>query len=91
MHKLNARMHLCMQYTLRDIPRDVDAALRKRAQRERKTLNQAAVEAMAEGLGLEREPRPRRSVRDIVGAVAKDPKLEAALEDQRRVEPELWR
>jgi hypothetical protein len=91
MHKLNARMQSCMQYTVRDIPRDVDAALRKRAQRERKTLNQAAVEAMAEGLGLEREPRPRRSVRDIVGALAKDPKLEAALDDQRRVEPELWR
>ena len=88
---MNARMQSCMQYTLRGIPRDVDAALRKRAQRERKTLNQAAVEAMAEGLGLERDPRPRRSVRDIVGALPKDPRLEAALEDQRRVEPALWR
>jgi hypothetical protein len=80
-----------MQYTLRRIPKQIDAALRRRAKRERKTLNQAAVDALAEGLGLVREPERRRSVRDLVGARSKDPELESALEDQRRIDPELWR
>jgi hypothetical protein len=88
---MHARITRSMQYTLRRIPRHVDAALRKRARREQKTLNQVAVEVMAEGLGLEGEPRQRRSVRDLVGARGKDRTLEKALEDQRRIDPELWR
>jgi hypothetical protein len=80
-----------MQYTLRRIPKQVDAALRRRAQRQRKTLNQVAIEVLAEGLGLLQEPQRRRSVRDLVGARSKDPELEAALENQRRIDPELWR
>ena len=84
-------MHDCMQYTLRRIPKQVDAALRRRAKRERKTLNQVALEALAEGLGVLEETKKRRSVADLVGARRKDPELEAALEDQRRIDPELWR
>jgi hypothetical protein len=80
-----------MQYTLRRIPKQVDAALRRRAQRERKPLNQVAIEALSEGLGLLERPKRHRSVRDLVGARSKDPDLEAALEDQRRIDPELWR
>jgi hypothetical protein len=88
---LHASIHRSMQYTIRRIPRPVDVALRKRAQREHKTLNQVAVEAMVEGLGLDREPAPRRSVGDLVGARTKDQALEEALDDQRRIDPELWR
>jgi hypothetical protein len=84
-------MHNCMQYTLRRIPKQLDAALRRRARREGKTLNQVTLEALAEGLGLLEEPQKRRSVQDLVGARRKDPELESALEDQRRIDPELWR
>lgn len=80
-----------MQYTLRNIPKDVDAALRRRASAEGKTLNEAAVDALAEGLGLTRESKRRRSVRDLVGSVPCDPELEAAIADQRRIDEELWR
>ncbi len=80
-----------MQYTLRDIPKLVDAALRKRAKRERKTLNQVAVEALSEGLGVAAESAPRRSVRDLLGARTRDPELEAALAAQRQIDPEIWR
>lgn len=80
-----------MQYTIRRIPKQIDAALRKRAQHDRKTLNDAAVDALAEGLGLTREPQQRRSVRDLLGARSKDPALSAALDDQRKIDPDLWR
>jgi hypothetical protein len=80
-----------MQYTIRGIPRQIDAALRRRARVQRKTLNQVAVEALAEGLGMLEEPKKRRSVQDLLGARRKDADLEAALDEQRRIDPELWR
>jgi hypothetical protein len=84
-------MHARMQYTIRNIPKAVDEALRRRAKRERKALNQVAVEALTEGLGVPPQGAPRRSVRDLMGARPRDAALEAALDAQRRVEPELWR
>ena len=54
-------------------------------------MNQVAVEVLAEGLGLLDQVKKRRSVRDLVGARPKDPELESALEDQRRIDPDLWR
>ncbi|GMV18155.1 MAG: hypothetical protein HS104_00895 [Polyangiaceae bacterium] len=80
-----------MQYTLRNIPRTLDQALRQRARREKKTLNQVVIETLAQGLGLEAPQARRRDLRDLVGARPRDPALEQALDDQRRVDPELWR
>jgi hypothetical protein len=79
-----------MQYTIRNVPRQLDLALRRRANRERRTLNEIAIEAMADGLGLVRAPVQRRSVRDLLGARGKDRELEQALADQRRIDPDLW-
>jgi hypothetical protein len=80
-----------MQYTIRKIPKEVDAALRRRARRARKTLNETAVEALSEGLDLNVESSRRRSVRDLLGARSKDPKLEQALASQRRIDSTLWK
>lgn len=80
-----------MQYTLRNIPRQLDQALRRRAREQGKTLTEVAIEAMADGVGLKGQRRRRRSVRDLVGARAPDPELRATLDDQRRIDPELWR
>jgi hypothetical protein len=81
-----------MQYTLRNIPKALDGALRRRAKRERKTLNQVALEAMAEGVGLGSAEEPiRRSVRDLIGTMKREPAMDRALHEQRRVDPELWR
>jgi hypothetical protein len=81
-----------MQYTLRNISKALDGALRRRAKREGKTLNQVALEAMAEGVGMAPTEAPlRRSVRDLVGAVKRDLRIDKALDEQRRVDPELRR
>lgn len=81
-----------MQYTLRGIPKRLDAALRRRAKREKKTLNETAIQVMEEGLGLGASGAARyRSVRDLVGALAMDAELDRALEDQRQIDPGLWR
>ena len=80
-----------MQYTLRNIPREVDRALRLRAKREGKSLNQVAVEALAHGAGVSKEPVRRRDLTHIAGSWAEDPEFDAALRDQDRVDPELWK
>lgn len=81
----------CMQYTLRRIPRSVDTAVRERAERSGKSLNEAALDALAEGLGLAGAPVRRRDLGDIAGTWKADRGLEAALADQDRVDDEIWK
>ena len=45
-----------MQYTIRGIPPDIDNALRALARAAGKSLNEAAVAALAEGAGLAGAP-----------------------------------
>ena len=42
-----------MQYTVRGIPADLDKAMRQRARAKGKSLNEVAIEALAEGIGLD--------------------------------------
>jgi hypothetical protein len=80
-----------MQYTLRGIPPAVDSALRDRARAARKSLNEAAIDALAEGAGLASVVRKRRELGDIAGTWKTDKAVEAALADQDRVDEDLWR
>ena len=80
-----------MQYTLRGIPRVVDEALRQRAKAEGKSLNEVAVGALADGLGLAEEEVVRRDLADVVGTWRKDPASDAALAAQHRVDADLWK
>jgi hypothetical protein len=69
----------------------VDEALRRRARVEGKSLNEAAIEALAEGLGLGAEPVVRRDLSDIAGSWKSDAEVEAALEAQDEVDEGLWK
>ena len=80
-----------MQYTLRRVPPALDAALRRRARAEGKSLNQVAVEALAEAAGLTPTVVKRRSLADIAGTWKPDRELERALAAQHRVDKRLWR
>jgi len=80
-----------MQYTLRNIPSDLDQALRKTAGQQHKSLNQVAVEALRRAAGLgEKPPVKRRDLADVAGTWKDDPGTDAALADQRRIDPEMW-
>jgi hypothetical protein len=80
-----------MQYTLRGIPPSLDVAIRERARMEGKSLNQVAVEALADGLGLAGARKARRSVDDISGTWTKDAAVDKAIAEQDRVDPTLWK
>jgi plasmid stability protein len=80
-----------MQYTLRNIPPQVDQALRERALSERKSLNQVVIETLMRALSLDGSPLPQRDLGDIAGSWITDPETEVSLTEQRRIDPELWR
>lgn len=80
-----------MQYTLRNIPAEVDQTLRRRAREEGKSLNAVALEALLAGSGGQIGSLPVRDLSDIAGSWVDDPEVDAALADQRRIDPELWR
>jgi plasmid stability protein len=79
------------QYTIRDVPSKVDEALRRRAKREGKSLNQVAVEALTLAVGLAEERPAYRDLDDLAGTWVADPEFDAAVEAQDRVDSELWK
>ena len=80
-----------MQYTLRDIPPAVDSVVRERARAEGKSLNEVAVEALAEGLGLGEADVVRRDLSDVAGTWKREAAVEAALAAQDRIDKDLWK
>ena len=83
--------NVCMQYTVRGIPPSVDAAIRARAKAEGKSLNEAALDVLAEGVGVSGGSRRRRQLADITGTWKADKAVEAALAAQDEIDPDLWK
>jgi hypothetical protein len=83
--KLNAR-----QYTIRNVPADVDRVLRRRARDLGKSFNQVALEALVAGAGL--ELTPQRDLSDIVGSLkAPDAdRMDEEIRRQRRIDMKAW-
>ncbi len=79
-----------MQYTLRNIPKQLDEALRRKAREEGRSLNEVAVAALMRALLLPDEAERRRDLAAIAGSWVEDRAVDDALEAQRRVEPEMW-
>ncbi len=80
-----------MQYTIRGIPPTVDVALRKRARAAGKSLNEVAIEALAEGAGVIGAPRKRRNLDDIAGSWKADKAFDEAIAAQDQIDEDLWK
>lgn len=80
-----------MQYTLRNVPEALDQALRERARQEGRSLNEVALHVLQQAMGLGAETPKRRDLSSFVGTLEPDPEMERAFEDQRRIDPEMWR
>jgi hypothetical protein len=81
----------CMQYTIRNIPDALDAALRERARAENKSLNEVAVEALARSFGFSGDPIQCRDLSDLAGTWQEDPDFDKAINDQHVIDEELWK
>ncbi|MBI3374117.1 MAG: hypothetical protein HY017_20520 [Betaproteobacteria bacterium] len=80
-----------MQYTIRKIPAALDKVIRGRARAGGKSINEIAVAALVQGLGLGSESMVRRDLGDIAGTWTKDKAVDEALAAQDRVDPDLWK
>jgi hypothetical protein len=85
------RKQRVVQYTVLGVPSEVDDALRQKAQRENRSLNEVLVEAIRSGAGLGGEARVYTDLDHLIGKWGNDPELDRALEEQRQIDPELWR
>ncbi|MGO9340808.1 MAG: FitA-like ribbon-helix-helix domain-containing protein [Terracidiphilus sp.] len=79
-----------MQYTIRNVPEYLDAALRGSAREQGKSLNEVAIEALARGFGLGDNRVRQRDLSDIAGSWRKDPVFERAPAAQDTVDEEMW-
>ena len=80
-----------MQYTIRNVPWLVDAALRQSARQQGKSLNEVAVEALTRGAGLTDNRAPQRDLADVAASWRDDPEFDRALAAQDTVDEDLWR
>ena len=80
-----------MQYTIRNVPDYLDAALRGAAREQGKSLNEVAIEALARGAGLSGRRRSLRDLSDIAGTWQEDPAFDRALTEQDTIDEAMWR
>ena len=80
-----------MQYTIRKVPQGIDAALRRRAREQGKSLNEVTIEALARGAGIGENRGRQRDLSDIVGTWRNDRAFDRALAAQDAIDEELWK
>ena len=81
-----------VQYTVRDVPEEVDGLLRESAALEGVSLNQATLRALERGLGSERQPVRYRTLRQMITQNKVSTKAwQAALQEQDQTNPEDWK
>jgi plasmid stability protein len=79
-----------MTLTLTQVPKEVDDALRLRAQSQGKSVDEVVLEVIRAGLAVTASPK-LRDLSEFAGTWVSDPEVDAALKDQDRVDPEMWR
>lgn len=90
--KRTPRRRRMLQYTVRGVPPDVDRALRERAHRERRSLNQLLLSALAHEAGVAEAPDATYDDLDhLAGRWCEDRGFDRALEAQDQVDEDLWR
>jgi len=77
-----------VQYTVRGVPREVDALLRRKAAQRRVSLNQMIVEELSEAaIGA----RKRADFSDLVGKWTPDAAFDEILAAGRRIDRDKWK
>lgn len=78
------------QYTIRQVPANVDRVLRARARASGKSFNQVALDALVKGSD---EPRVFDDLDFLIGSMSdrEAAELEKEIKAQRRIDPKLWK
>jgi plasmid stability protein len=79
------------QYTIRNIPSNIDQSLKRRAKADGKSFNQVALEALAIGAG--QNLKPKRDFTEVIGSLStkEAENLEKQIQLQQQIDPRLWK
>lgn len=80
-----------MQYTIRNVPEYLDAALRGTAREQGKSLNEVAIEALTRGAGLGEHRCRQRDLHDIAASWRDDEAFDSAIAAQDTADEEMWK
>jgi hypothetical protein len=80
-----------VQYTVRGVPARVDAALRRKAVTERRSLNEVLRDALVKEAGEAAAARRHHDLDELVGSWVEDAAFDEALAAQDTIDPALWR
>jgi hypothetical protein len=80
-----------MQYTLRKVPADLDKALRRKARKEGRSLNEIAIEALSRGAGVDSLPIKNHDLDFAFGSWVEDPEFDKIVDEQRRIDADMWK
>ncbi|MEN9733071.1 MAG: hypothetical protein RLZ45_1066 [Verrucomicrobiota bacterium] len=80
-----------IQYTVRQVPREVDQRLRDHCAEAHLSLNEATLEALRRGVGLTHETPVYSDLDSLIGSWCEDPAFDAAIAAQDRVDPGAWK
>ncbi|RJQ53242.1 MAG: hypothetical protein C4521_08230 [Actinobacteria bacterium] len=85
------------QLTIRDLPPEVERAVREESKKENVSLNRAVIRLLKKAIGV-REAKPREKfvyhdLDELAGAwsVAEAEEFDRYLGEQRRIDEELWK
>ncbi len=80
-----------VQYTIRGVHPRLDKAIRERAARDGKSLNETLLNTLKSGLGLSETPTRYTDLNDLAGTWVRDPEFDKVIREMDRVDPELWK
>jgi len=78
------------QYTIRQVPEAVDAALRRRAKSSGKSMNTVLLEALQESAGMEETAAKYNDLDHLAGTWQEDGAFDAAMKDFDRIDEVDW-
>jgi hypothetical protein len=78
------------QYTIRNIPSGLDAKLRARAKREKKSLNRLVIEQLNRSVSNNSVATGHHDYDHYVNTWVDDPGFDEAMKDMRVVDPRDW-
>lgn len=78
------------QYTIRNVPEALDRELRESSRKKGISLNDAAIEAMKQGLGVAESDVMYDDLDDLIGTWKPDEEFDNAIAEQDKVDIDEW-
>lgn len=80
-----------LQYTIRQIPPQVDKRLRQKAREAGKSLNEVVVSALKQEVGLTEQPIVYHDLDRLSGSWENSADFDSAIYAQHAIDPEIWK